>query len=261
MSEMKLIMENWRKNVLLIEAEDGPETVGELLTAIEATTKLFNNKSTKIMKKFIVILDEMIGEAQALDIGEDDIRAFIEASEDFLENVLEKGWLKASTIALREFPVNALSKFLKRPAVQKIVVAKLGAGGFEFLLNTIFPGAAVVLKAGRWMGRIFRVSKASKEILDTANATPQEMFTGIVKDIMSAPDNKATTSGFFKHFNIDDEYQKMLHDKIEIEFISHMIDFLKKLNKNEKLDNIDFNQNLVSWLETHFKGRALAGHK
>ena len=254
MNDMKLIMENW--NTYLEEQSGDPETVGDLLLQLDAVTLLFGSKTNRIIKQIIDILGEMIGEAQALGTGPDDIRALIEAAEDFLENVLDQGFAGASKIALQEFPVSAFATFLARPPIRKFIIDRIGQPALEFFLNTVLPGAGLVLKGARWMGRMFKVSKATKDIFDTAQATPSEMFTILVNDIMKAPDNKTTTAGFLDKFNVDDEYQKMLDDKVEIQFIKWAIDSLKTLDPSTKVDQLDFNDELIDWLKDDWEEKS-----
>ena len=78
-----------------------------------------------------------------------------------------------------------------------------------------------------------------------------------MQDIMTAPDNKDTTAGFLGLFNIDDEWQKMLDDKIEIKFINKMVSQLKSIDPNTSLEQLNFNQKLIDFLKTEFEGRTV----
>ena len=102
------------------------------------------------------------------------------------------------------------------------------------------------------------VSKELQTAYKEGTADVNQVFANIVKDIATAEDNKDTTAGFLKLFNIDDEWQKMLDDKIEIKFIEQMIGSLKNLNPNTSLENINFNSQLVKFLKDEFEGRTLA---
>jgi len=258
-TEMKLIMEEWRGFLNEGVESDAPQTVGELLDAINKFTLIRGNKARRIVEQVIAILGEALGEAQALNTGPEDIRAIIEALEDFLENVMEQGVGGAAMTAIKEFPATAVIKFLTRPEVAKFVAAGIGPEAFKTLIETVLPGAATIFKFGRWMSRIFKVSKAAQAALETAKASPQEVFTMLVKDIATAPDNKETTSGFMGLFNVDDQWQKMLHDKVEMEFIKFIIETLKSKPPNTSLDELNFNDQMVDWLQSKFQGRYLGG--
>ena len=74
---------------------------------------------------------------------------------------------------------------------------------------------------------------------------------------MAAPDNKDNTKGFLSKMNVDDEWAKMLDDKVEIEFIQEMLETLRSLPPDTPIDSIDVNQELINFLQSSFKGRAV----
>ena len=81
----------------------------------------------------------------------------------------------------------------------------------------------------------------------------------IVTDIMQAEDNKETTTGFMGIFNIDDHWAAMLEDKIEIKFIEKQINDLESYNPSTRLDSLNFNEKLITYLQDEFEGRSMSG--
>jgi len=104
---------------------------------------------------------------------------------------------------------------------------------------------------------VFKVSKDLKQAYDEGTADVNKVFANIMQDIMTAPDNKDTTAGFLGLFNIDDEWQKMLDDKIEIKFINQMVSYLKSIDPNTSLEQLNFNQKLIDFLKKEFEGRTV----
>tara|TARA_R110000824_G_scaffold190383_1_gene371879 strand:+ start:436 stop:1260 length:825 start_codon:yes stop_codon:yes gene_type:complete len=270
MSEMKLIMENWRaytnSSSLLVEiAPDGsPETVGELLIAINKYTMISGNKAKRILKNIKEALKVFLDMAQDdesqltprgaegdLYVEDEDIQKLIE----WFEEALEGQWAEA----LMAIPVKAVINIISKDPIRSFLLQKIGKEALETLVGDILPGAATALKFTKWFSRMFKVSKETKELLDTAEASPKEMFVMIVKDIADLPDSKDTTKGFMGIFNIDDKWKEILHDKIEMKFIQQQIAELESLNPSTSLDSLNFNQQLVKYLSDEFEGRTLAG--
>ena len=263
MSEMKLIMENWRaytnSSSLLVEiAPDGsPETVGELLVAINKYTMISGNKAKRILKNIVETLKVFLDSAQDIEgLGRDesedeDIAKLIE----WFEEALEGQWAEA----LMAIPVKAVISIISKDPLRSFLLQKIGKEALEVLIGDILPGAATALKFTKWFSRMFKVSKALASSIETGGASPKEMFVMIVKDIADLPDSKDTTKGFMGIFNIDDKWKEILHDKIEMNFIQQQIAELESMNPSTNLVTLNFNQKLVDYLSGEFEGRTLAG--
>jgi len=49
----------------------------------------------------------------------------------------------------------------------------------------------------------------------------------------------------------------MLDDKIEIKFINQMVNYLKSIDPNTSLEQLNFNQKLIDFLKKEFEGRTV----
>ena len=270
MSEMKLIMENWRaytnSSSLLVEiAPDGsPETVGELLIAINKYTMISGNKAKRILNNIKEALKVFLDMAQddesqlmprgaegALHIEDEDIQKLIE----WFEEALEGQWAEA----IMAIPVKAVINIISKDPLKSFLMQKIGKEALKMLVADILPAGGTILKFGKWFSRMFKISKELESAIEAGGASPKEMFVMIVKDITNLPDSKDTTKGFMGIFNIDDKWKEILHDKIEIEFIKQQIAELESMNPSTNLVTLNFNQKLVDYLSRKFEGRTLAG--
>ena len=114
-----------------------------------------------------------------------------------------------------------------------------------------------LFNAAKWIMKVFNISKDLKKAYEEGTADVNKIFSNIMQDIMTAPDNKETTAGFLGLFNIDDEWQKLLDDKVEITFINKMISSLESQNPDTPLEQLNFNQQLIDFLKSEFEGRTL----
>jgi|TARA_Y100000296_G_scaffold12780_1_gene14860 hypothetical protein len=257
MSEMKLIMEGWRTytsaplSLTEITAQGEPENVGELLDAINKYTLIKGNKAKKILKSLIEVLKVFLDTAQDIGNLEEDVGKLVE----WFEEALEGQWAEA----IAAIPITSVINILSKDPLRTFIVSKIGTAALEALLTDLLPGAATALKFGKWFSRMFKVSKELKAAVDTATANPKEVFTMIVTDIMGAQDDKETTKGFMGIFNIDDHWAAMLDDGIEFKFIEKQINDLQSYNPSTRLDVLNFNEKLITYLQDEFEGRTLVG--
>lgn len=261
MSEMKLIMENWRhyRHELLVEQDQGPETVGDLLNVIDAHSKALSEPVKKAFLLLAQFLSDAAGFADATETSLDAVTDVAEYVATILETALENGVVSKQFVdASTNIPWGAIITFLQQPGVVKYLTAKIGKDALKAVVDTMVPMGKLTLGAIKGAAAIFKTVKRGKEIFATAK-DPQTAFTAIMQDVMSAEDNKATTAGFLSKFNIDDEWQKMLDDKIDAAYIQDSINVLKSADPNTRLADIDFNARLVDWLKTKFDGRHLGG--
>lgn len=259
-NDMKLIMENWRRNVL--QEEESPGTVGELLQGLNAYILSNSNQLKRIAQAISNALEQIkdgIG-----DIDEEtkkQIKEFSETAIEFLKNVQEKGLKDAIKEKGKDIAMNVLTTVAKNSIVRNFIVQKVGEKAVKFLIDQVFPAAKSLISAASWILKVFKVSKELQTAYKEGTADVNQVFQNIVKDIATAEDNKDTTSGFLKFFNIDDEYQKMLDDKVEIKFIEKMITSLKGIAPDTSLEQINFNTQLVDFLKDEFEGRTLTGQR
>ncbi len=249
---MKLIMESWRGYLNEIDANGDPETVGELLVAINKYTMIQGDVSKRILKNIIEVLKVFIDASQdeGVNISED-VAKLIE----WFEEALEGQWLEAT----RAIPVKAVISLISKNPIRDVLVKKIGTQALEFVVGDLLPGAATVLKFGKWFGRMFKISKNVKQAVDTANAGPKKVFAMIVKDIYEAPDNKDTTTGFMKIFNIDDKWSEMLEDKLEMKFIEEQMGEIESMSPDTSLEGLNFNTKLIEFLEKEYENRTVTG--
>ena len=153
--------------------------------------------------------------------------------------------------------MNVLTTIAQNETIRNYVVKKVGEKTIKFLIDQVFPAAKSLISAASWILKVFKVSKDLKQAYDEGTADVDKVFSNIMQDIMTAPDNKDTTAGFLGLFNIDDEWQKMLDDKIEIKFINNMVSQLKSIDPNTSLEQLNFNQQLIDFLKTEFEGRTV----
>ena len=256
--QMKLIMENWRRNVLL-EQKDSPGTVKELLAGLNA---YILSNSTQLKRVAQAISTALAGITDAIgDVDETakkNIEEFSKKAIDFLKSVQEVGLKDAIKQKGKDVAMNVLTTIAKNETIRGYVIKKVGEKAIKFLVDQVFPAAKSLISAATWILKIFKVSKDLQTAYKEGTADVNQVFQNIVKDIMTAEDNKDTTSGFMKLLNIDDDWQKILDDKIEITFIQTMIKDLKGMDGNTSIEELNFNEKLIQFLRDNYNNRTLS---
>ena len=248
--QMKVIMENWRYSMLL-EQQEGPETVEDLLKGLNA---YILSKSDKVKRVAASIANAL---SQAGDIADETILEITQNTVEFVQSIAEIGIYETIKEMGKDFIVNLAKRLASDENLRNFFISKIGEEGIKFITNQIAPAAMSLFNAAKWIMKVFNVSKDLKQAYDEGTADVDKVFSNIMQDIMTAPDNKDTTAGFLGLFNIDDEWQKMLDDKIEIKFINNMISQLKSIAPNTSLEQLNFNQQLIDFLKTEFEGRTV----
>ena len=248
--QMKVIMENWRYSMLL-EQQEGPETVEDLLKGLNA---YILSKSDKVKRVAASIANAL---SQAGDIADETILEITQNTVEFVQSIAEIGIYETIKEMGKDFIVNLAKRLASDENLRNFFISKIGEEGIKFITNQIAPAAMSLFNAAKWIMKVFNVSKVLKQAYDEGTADVDKVFSNIMQDIMTAPDNKDTTAGFLGLFNIDDEWQKMLDDKIEIKFINNMISQLKSIAPNTSLEQLNFNQQLIDFLKTEFEGRTV----
>ena len=248
--QMKVIMENWRYSMLL-EQQEGPETVEDLLKGLNA---YILSKSDKVKRVAASIANAL---SQAGDIADETILEITQNTVEFVQSIAEIGIYETIKEMGKDFIVNLAKRLASDENLRNFFISKIGEEGIKFITNQIAPAAMSLSNAAKWIMKVFNISKDLKQAYDEGTADVDKVFSNIMQDIMTAPDNKDTTAGFLGLFNIDDEWQKMLDDKIEIKFINNMISQLKSIAPNTSLEQLNFNQQLIDFLKTEFEGRTV----
>jgi len=255
---MKLIMENWRRNVLQ-EQQDSPRTVNELLTGLNA---YILSNSTQLKKVAQAIANALAGITDALgDVDEaskKSIEEFSKGAIEFLKSIQEVGLKDAIKQKGKDVALKVLTTIAKNEKIRGYVVSKVGEKAIKFLVDQVFPAAKSLISAASWILKVFKVSKDLQTAYKEGTADVNQVFQNIVKDIMTAEDNKDTTSGFMKLLNIDDDWQRILDDKIEIAFIQTMIKDLKGMDGNTSIEELNFNEKLIQFLRDNYNNRTLS---
>jgi len=248
--QMKVIMQNWRHSMLL-EQQEEPETVEDLLKGLNA---YILSKSDKVKRVAASIANAL---SKAGDIGDETILEITTNTVEFIQSIAENGIYETIKEMGKDFIVKLAKRLASDESLRNFFISKIGEEGIKFITNQIAPAAMSLYNAAKWIMKVFSISKDLKQAYDEGTADVNKVFANIMQDIMTAPDNKDTTAGFLGLFNIDDEWQKMLDDKIEIKFINEMVNQLKSLNPNTSLEQLNFNQQLIKFLKTEYEGRTV----
>jgi len=79
----------------------------------------------------------------------------------------------------------------------------------------------------------------------------------LYKTFKDVPDKKAKDNPLFDMLDIDDQYQKMLDDRVEDAFDNFIIPILQGLDRDSPLP--DINVTLEKWLKSNFDDRGISG--
>lgn len=104
----------------------------------------------------------------------------------------------------------------------------------------------VAKEVAEWLGRGAKGLSWLGNKIGIGGEKPAEALDKLVDKVAQAPDTKTAKAPFMKLFNIDDEYQAMIDDKLEITFIQDFKERLKKFPmksiKVGELDQLDDTQ-------------------
>ena len=175
----------------------------------------------KGMKKTLVDPDAKV-------TGPEIMNAVKEIGSNFKKIILKDAATLAGDLQLAgwdevfEFAIEAMDGFSKIPG-----------------LNTLMSAAQDVATIGKWMG------KGVKSLWNKLSGgdPPAEALDDLVDQVAQSPDTKTKTAPFMNLFNIDDKYQAMLEDKLELDFIQA------------------FKEQLSTWADSGFKDMTLGDLK
>jgi len=251
---MKLIYESYRKGILF-EEEFVPQTVGSLVKTLEAHILANSDRLKRIcnavVKAFETFAEEFPDKVEELsEITSKITELFTEIAENGLRAVLKALGKRKVIEYLRTIATNSL--------IKQFLAKKLGPKVLKFVVEEMMPAAKLIISTGKTIMSLFRVGKAVKDAIESGTGDPNKAFAMIVQDVMTAEDNKDTTAGFMKMLNIDDQWSKMLDNKVEMEFIQQSIEYIRTVDPDTTLDKIDLNKRLIEFLKQKFDGRTLA---
>lgn len=251
---MALIMESWRSS-LILEQEDEPGTVKDLLGGLEAF--IFSNSDK--LKRVSASISKAL--KTAFDVEEEgdneSVNELVMTIVEFLDSVVENGLMGTIKEMGKSTAMDILKTIANNEQIRNAVIKLVGEKSIKFFVDAVLPQAAMILKAAKWIMKVFDVSSDLKQAYKEGTADVNDVFKNIMQDIMTAEDNKETTSGFFGILNIDDEWQKMLDDKVEMAFVNNSIEYLRSLPPETSLEQINLNQRLIDFLKEKFEGRSV----
>lgn len=79
----------------------------------------------------------------------------------------------------------------------------------------------------------------------------------VIKNVYAATDDKKTKT-FLDKINVDDEFSKIVDDKLEMAFLKVLEMLIKSKPDNESLENFNVNKELVNYLSANHNKRTLA---
>lgn len=81
----------------------------------------------------------------------------------------------------------------------------------------------------------------------------------VIKALMNIPDSKRS-SHFLSSFDIDDEIQKIIDNKLETEFIKTVVEEIKDKDDNEKIIDFNMTDMLNKFLKDNYNNRGITGY-
>lgn len=254
--QMKLILERWDRFLLVEEEVTAPQTVGELIAAVNSYTMIKGDKTKRIISSIVSALNKFstIEGEQNTELNES-INKTVEILNGFLQQDLTATLTKMATMEVGELIYNTITT----EPIASYLVKTIGQAIIKTFIEEIIPGFKTVMKIGSFFSKLFTITKDVAKAIETANMNPKQVLQLIAKEIYELPDNKETTTGFMKIFNVDDKWSAIIDDKIEMKFIELAMNTLERMNPNTPLANISFNQMLVNYLKATYDKRTLTG--
>ena len=258
-NKLKLILERWDRFVLTEEEVTAPQTVGQLIAAVNSYTMIKGDKTKRIISSIVSALNKFstIEGEQNTELNES-INKTIEILNGFLQQDLAATLTKMATMEVGELIYNTITT----EPIASYLVKTIGQAVIKTFIEEIIPGFKTVVKIGSFFAKLFTITKDVAKAIETANMNPKQVLQLIAKEIYELPDSKETTTGFMGLFNVDDKWSAIIDDKIEMKFIELAMNTLERINRtnpNTPLANISFNQMLVNYLKDTYDKRTLTG--
>ena len=180
-------------------------------------------------------LEEFINKVKEVrtKLGDPDISAVGVVAEDvktvlklFKTVVMQNAKSLASDLQLGDWKDIFDSAAAVLDVVEKLPFMKVFLGGAKEVVEWLGRGA----KGLSWLGKQIGIG----------GEKPAKALDKLVDKVAQAPDTKTAKAPFMKLFNIDDEYQAMIDDKLEVTFIQDFKERLKKFPwKDMKVGDLD----------------------
>lgn len=143
-----------------------------------------------------------------------------------------------------------LKKLTGNPKIQKVIedfINKIVDIAAPFL-----PGLKFAIGTAKF---VIKVVGSAKEIINSLKKGPDDFFGEVIDSVGQAPDKNTKLSPFLDLFNMDDEFQVILDDQLEAEFLA---EYRKNLqsevvsNPNKPLSAFDINDALQEYLKNKY---------
>jgi hypothetical protein len=82
----------------------------------------------------------------------------------------------------------------------------------------------------------------------------------LVGTLMTIEDDKRP-KGFLSNFDLDDYTSKIVDNKLEVEFIKHILAVIKNKNENDLIKDFNMTEEFNEFLKSKFDGRHIEGYK
>lgn len=262
-----------RRSLLLEEAPPAVRdmTIQELLDKIESLEKVLEDRKEMIdalEKKEKLALKMTALVKKTIKKGGDDLKGLEKEDrltklagdlEDFIAKIKEVrtklGDPDMTAVGVLSKDVKAVLKLFKTVVIDnaKSLASDLQLGEWK----DIFEASAAVLdmveklpfmkvfiggakEVVEWLGRGAKGLSWLGNQIGIGGKKPSKALDKLVDKVAQAPDTKTAKAPFMKLFNIDDEYQAMIDDKLEVTFIQDFKERLKKFPmKSMKVGDLD----------------------
>ena len=282
-SEMKLIMENWRRNALSEQTREEIDIAIQLATAIRDAREaggqsnpdnikvgdllnLFDDKVVEEMTsrhsqiaaiiKILLQVTAIANEQLTVDSADkgyskDDIKDALELVKQENRGFFSR-MLGGTSKAILSFPVDDAKKLTENKFFRTVAV-ELGFGAAIAGFIEVIPFAGLAVKSikilqvfGEWADEDGEVQKAMKA------KNPQDAFVLMTSAALTVDDSKQDMMGPLKVLDIDDQYQKVLSKEAFANFMKFYVEYLKNLPPNTLLTKTSSNRFLKDFVRRKY---------
>jgi hypothetical protein len=257
-NNMKLIMERWDRFVITEQAVPAPQTVGELIDAVNSYTMIKGDKTKRIISSIVSALNKFSSIEGMQDNQQ--LGSLIQKTIEVLNVFLQERDIKSALakVATGEVFQLVYDTVTSEP-IASYLAKTIGEAIVKTFIEEIIPGLKTIVKVGSFFSSLFSIAKDVQKAVETGKMDPNQVLQLIAKEIYELPDSKETTTGFMKIFNVDDKWSAIIDDKIEMKFIELAMNSLRSMNPSTPLESISFNKMLVDYLKNTYSQRTLTG--
>jgi len=150
----------------------------------------------------------------------------------------------------KDLILSVIKKLGADPEVQKSI--KTFVDKVVSAASPLLPGLRFAITTAKF---VIKVIGSAKDVIDKVKSGPDEFFNAVIDDVGQAPDKNTKLSPFLDLFNMADEFQVMLDDKLEADFLA---DYRKSLQAvvasepDKPLSAFDINDALQKYLENKY---------